>query len=269
MPRFVAHERDRTDHDDGEQRDGRGRGRRAGFGEGPCRERQQDAERDGARDVGMRGAPRRLTRGERTPGDREGEARQREVHEEDEPPVDRGQEPAEERTDCRADARRRARDAEVRTRPSIDGAPAEKSEAVRDDGRRGDRLLEPERDQHDQVRRERCADRRDDEVDERAEHEAPPPEAITEAAGDRLQRGHRDEVRGHEPREGHAIGAEVATDQRERDDDHRRVEGHEEVAERDREDERRDAGDGPHARRTARRALPPVACRSGVMRAAA
>ena len=219
----------------------------------------------------MRGAARRIAGRQRAPGHEQREAGERQVHEEDEPPVDRGQQPPEERADRRADARRRAGDPEVRAGLPSDRVAAQEGEAVRHDGRRGDGLLQPERDEHEQVRRERGADGRDDEVHERAEHEPPAAEPIAQPARDRLQGGHRDEIRGDEPGERDVIRSEVAADERQRDDDHRRVQRDEEIAERDREDERRDARH-PHAlgeRRAESRAGPPVASRSGAMRATA
>jgi hypothetical protein len=87
------------------------------------------------------------------------------------------------------------------------------------------------------VDRQRGTDGGDPEVQKGTEHQPTPSKPIAEASADRLQRGHRDEIRRDEPRRGGEIGARVARDGRQRDDEHGRVQRDERVADRDREDE--------------------------------
>ena len=65
------------------------------------------------------------------------------------------------------------------------GAPQD-AEPVGHDERAGQRLLQAEKGQHHQSLRERRADRGETEVRQRAEHQPAPPEAVSQAAADRL-----------------------------------------------------------------------------------
>ena len=157
-----------------------------------CRE-QKDTEADRPGEVETRGDARRA-RGQHAPRRHERGRADRHVHEKDEAPVDGREESPDKRADGRANARRRAHDAELRATPARGQGLAEQSETVRDQRRGGDRLIQPEDREGEDRRSDRRTHRCQGEIHKCAEHHALAAETIADLAGDRLQRGHRDEV---------------------------------------------------------------------------
>jgi len=119
-------------------------------------------------------------------------------------------------------------------RPLGDGL-AQEAEPIRDERGRRDRLIDAEHgQQQDRVRR-RGTGGRESEIDERGEHDVAAAEPVPHPSGDRLKRGHRDEVRSDDPARLRDVHLEVARDLRQGDHDHRRVQRHQQIAERDRD----------------------------------
>src|SRR2546430_2519080 len=174
------------------------------------------AAADRAEEVEARGLPGDRRR-EDAPREREPSRTDRNVDEEDPAPVDRREESADERPDRRADRGRGAHDPELSATPPARDRLAQEAETVRDEGGRGDRLIQPEkREDEDRVRRG-GAGGRDSEIDEGREHHVAAAKTIADAPRDRLKRGHRDEVRGDDPARLRDLDAQIARDPRKGD----------------------------------------------------
>ena len=106
---------------------------------------------------------------------------------------------------------------------------------IRDERGRRDRLIDAEHGKKKDRTRGGGAGRREGEIDERREHDVAAAEPVPHPSGDRLKRGHRDEVRSDDPARLRDVHLEVARDLRQGDHDHRRVQRHQQIAERDRD----------------------------------
>ena len=110
---------------------------------------------------------------------------------------------------------------------------ADEAGAVREDDRARDGLQHAEPDQERERRRQRSAERCQPEDRQPAEHEPAAAVPVAELAGDGLDDGEREKVRGDEPPDRADRGVEVVDDVRQRDGDHRRVERRQQGAQRD------------------------------------
>ena len=173
-------------------------------------------------------------RGHGPPRDRERGGDERDVDEEDRPPPTRDHEHAADQRPEPCGQRDRATDDPERTSAAVGRDElADEAGAVREDDGARDGLEHAEADQEGERRRQRRAERRQPEDRQPADHEPAATVPIAELAGDGLDDGKREKVRGDEPPDRADRRVEVVDDVRQRDGDHRRVERRQQGAQRD------------------------------------